>query len=125
MPYVRYVGQRDPVEVHGLDVIEAEIKRGKLTKEQVWEYNARRTVQLDRVTIRILTPEDGFSRRYQWGPEVDTFVQFMTDEDWTKLQEDMRWVNPVTGQQPMAGTFEVTEQPTSVVWIERRPVAVS
>lgn len=47
-----------------------------------------RQARLPGVTIRELTPADGFSKRYQFGPHPSAFVQLMEDADVARLAAD-------------------------------------
>lgn len=85
MPFVQWVGDPDPVEVN-LPKVQADIAAGKYTKEDVWSYNQHRQVVIEGYTIRILGPDEGLSRFYQWGPIAGSYSVLVSDADWKRIQ---------------------------------------
>ena len=84
MPFVEWVSEPDPVET---GLAQKLIAVGKTTKEQVWAFNSkRRQIVMQGFSVRILTPREGLSKTYQWGPERGSYVQFVTDGDWNAIQ---------------------------------------
>lgn len=87
MPFVRWVGDPDPAEgAENLAKIQAMIDAGKLTKEDVWAYNAKRCIVLEGVSWRELGPDEGLSKYYRWGPERGSYTIFVSDRDWQRIQ---------------------------------------
>lgn len=86
MPLVRWVGQLDPVVENRERVVKA-IEAGRLTKEDVWEFNRTREIVLPGVTERTLGPSEGLSDWYRWGPAIGTYEIEMTDADWDRIQQ--------------------------------------
>jgi len=85
VPFVRWRGDPDPVEVN-FSGVTADIAAGKYTKEDVWAYNRKRQIVMEGVTARILGPSEGLSRFYQWGPDWGSFTIHVTDADWKRIQ---------------------------------------
>lgn len=85
MPFVRWIGEPDPVDANPDGVRDA-IKSGLVTKEQIWAFNQNRTMVLEGVSIRLLGPAEGMSRHYQWGKAFGSYVVFVTDRDWKRIQ---------------------------------------
>lgn len=85
MPYVGWIGEPDPYEQNP-ERIRALIKAGTLTREQVWAFNRDRAIALPWGSARILGPEEGLSKFYQWGPEPQSFTQLVADADWRRIQ---------------------------------------
>lgn len=87
MPFVRWVGERDPADgPENLARVQALIDAGRFTKEDVWAYNAKRLVVMEGVSIRILGRSEGLSKTYQWGPEFGSYSLLVTDADWRRIQ---------------------------------------
>ena len=86
MPFVRLIGQPDPMKANPDGTREA-VRAGLITKEQVWEFNRTRAWVLEGTTIRLLGPPEGMSRWYQWGKEPGSYVIFVEDRDWKRIQE--------------------------------------
>lgn len=85
MPFVRWIGQQDPMQVNP-EKVRALIAAGKLTKEDVWAHNAAITRAVPWRTARVLGPGEGLSKSCMWGPEPQSFVQLVTDADWRRIQ---------------------------------------
>lgn len=85
MPFVRWIGDPDPMEVDP-DRVRALIADGKLTKEEVWQFNFKRQVVIEGFSERILGPSEGMSRHYVWGTEKGSYEIFVTDRDWLRIQ---------------------------------------
>jgi hypothetical protein len=85
MPFVRWVGQKQPLDV-APEQVAALIATGQLTKEQYWRHVRTLTRAIPGRTARVLGPSEGMSQFYRWGPHPQSFVQIVTDADWRRIQ---------------------------------------
>ena len=85
MPFVRWIGQPDPMDANPEGTREA-VGKGLITKEQVWEFNRTRQTAFEGTNVRLLGPDEGMSRWYQWGKEPGSYLIFVDDRDWKRIQ---------------------------------------
>jgi hypothetical protein len=85
MPYVRWIGQKQPLDVDAPKVRQM-IAAGQVTKEDYWAHIAKLTRAIPHRTARLLGQNEGLSKSYLWGPEPQAFVQLVTDADWRRIQ---------------------------------------
>lgn len=85
MPYVRWIGQKQPLDV-APEQVHRMIAAGRITKEDYWAHIAKLTRAIPHRTARVLGVSEGLSKSYLWGPEPQAFVQLVTDADWRRIQ---------------------------------------
>jgi hypothetical protein len=85
MPFVRWVGDLDPADVNPLRTREL-IAAGKLTAADVFAFNAKRKLVIEGSSVKILGPNEGMSRWYQWGRDKGSYTLFVTEGDWKRIQ---------------------------------------
>lgn len=122
MKRVRYVGVPDPMRANRAEM-RAFLAAGTINETDVREYNLKRfgaprpggghgpvLAAIPGLTVRVLGPRQGLSRRVAWGPTPDSFVQEISNADWEAIQrlpEASHWelvdgpaAEPETVEQP-------------------------